>query len=63
LIVVLGNPAVQIALQPSERAKERTSKGDPIKLVQHGLQKPFTNAVGLRPFDPRARVRDVITAK
>ena len=60
LLVVLLRPAVQIELQFIKGAMDLLAEDHPVKLIQHRLVEPFTNAVGLEMTGLGPRVINVL---
>ena len=59
-LVVLGKPAVEVALQFVDAAVDLLAEGDLVELVQDGLLEPLADAIRLRALRPGSRVIHVL---
>ena len=50
LLVVFGNPGIQVGLQLVERAIDVLAERHPVELVKDGAMEALADAVGLRAF-------------
>lgn len=60
LVVVIGQPGIQIGLQFFRREVEPSAEGDLIELLQDGFVEAFADSVGLRMAGLGLGVLDVV---
>ena len=62
-LIILGHPDIEILLQFADRRIDLLAEGDAVELVEHGLVKPFDDAIGLRAPGLGAGMVDVLDSK
>src|SRR5215813_10153827 len=60
LLIVFGDPGIEIGLQLVDRAVDLLAERNPIELVQDGAMKAFADTIGLRALGLGAAVIDVL---
>ena len=59
MLIVLGEPRVQVGLEVGQRGRDLLAKCNPVELSEHRLMPPFYYPIRLRTLDLGAGMIDV----